>query len=261
MTTLSMRLRRAAGLSLFSVVVVALLVGLGVWQLQRRVEKHALIAALTTRVTAAPVPLPPASRWNSLDPRHDEFRRVSFTATFEKRPDARVFTSGSSLRPDVSGTGAWLFAPAQIAGGGVVVVNRGFVPDARQSDITAAPTSPVTLTGYIRFPEQPNFLTPHEETAQRLWFLRNQNAMAKALGWGKVAPFYIDLEMPAPANGVPKPGPLEVHLRDAHMQYAITWFGLAAAVAIAFAVWLARALAGETDPPVRDSESSTRRTG
>ena len=66
--------------------------------------------------------------------------------------------------------------------------------------------------------------------------------MARALGWGEggkpVAPFYIDLEQPAPVSGVPKPGPLEVHLKDDHMQYAITWFGLAGAVVIAFGVWL-----------------------
>jgi cytochrome oxidase assembly protein ShyY1 len=62
--------------------------------------------------------------------------------------------------------------------------------------------------------------------------------MAHALGWGAVAPFYVDLEQPVPANGIPKPGPLEVHLKDDHMQYAITWFALAGAVVIAFAVWL-----------------------
>jgi cytochrome oxidase assembly protein ShyY1 len=61
--------------------------------------------------------------------------------------------------------------------------------------------------------------------------------MARALGWDKVAPFYIDLETPVPANGIPKPGPLEIHLKDDHMQYAITWFALAGAVVIAFAVW------------------------
>jgi cytochrome oxidase assembly protein ShyY1 len=259
METLSTRLRRVAGLSVFSVAVVALLIGLGVWQLQRRVEKHALIAALDARLAASPVPLPPASQWGALTPGHDEFRRVTFSATFERRPDARVFTSGSALRPDVIGTGVWLFAPVQ-TGDATVVVNRGFVADAHQSDITAAPSGPVTLTGYLRFPEHATFLTPHEETAKRLWFLRDQRAMADVLGWGKVAPFYIDLEAPAPANGVPRPGPLEVHLRDAHMQYAITWFGLAAAVAIAFAVWLVRALSGDAVPPASNAGPPTRRT-
>jgi cytochrome oxidase assembly protein ShyY1 len=62
--------------------------------------------------------------------------------------------------------------------------------------------------------------------------------MAQLLGWGTVAPFYIDLESPIPESGIPKPGPLAVHLKDDHMQYAITWFGLALVVAAAFGFWL-----------------------
>ena len=81
-------------------------------------------------------------------------------------------------------------------------------------------------------------LTPPENLTKRLWFIRDHLAMAQALGWGEtVAPFYIDLETPVPASGIPKPGPLDVHLKDDHLQYAITWFGLAAVVLITFAVW------------------------
>ena len=98
--------------------------------------------------------------------------------------------------------------------------------------------APVTLTGYIRFPEAAGALTPREDLAKRLWFARDHPAIARALGWSGVAPFYIDLEQPVPESGIPKPGPLEVHLKDDHLQYAITWFGLAGAVVIAFAVWL-----------------------
>jgi cytochrome oxidase assembly protein ShyY1 len=100
----------------------------------------------------------------------------------------------------------------------------------------------VTLSGYIRFPEVAGVLTPAANLAKRLWFTRDHLAMARALGWGEdgkpVAPFYIDLEQPVPASGIPKPGPLQVHLKDDHLQYAITWFGLAGAVVIAFGVWL-----------------------
>jgi cytochrome oxidase assembly protein ShyY1 len=143
----------------------------------------------------------------------------------------------------------WVFSPAQLDSGATVVINRGFVPETEKAEVTPPPSGPVTLTGYIRFPETEGMLTPHEDPSKRLWFLRDQRAMAKVLGWGDVAPFYIDLETPAPANGLPKPGPLQVHLKDDHMQYAITWFGLAAAVAIAFAVWFARTLSDGKDSP------------
>jgi cytochrome oxidase assembly protein ShyY1 len=245
MTAATARRRRGAGFVIFTLAMVALFVGLGVWQLQRRLDKHALIAALTERLAAEPAPLPPPSQWSALTPGRDEFRRVRFDATYESGPDAMVYSSGSAVREDISGPGTWAFLPARLAAGDTVVVNAGFVQntmqDRAQQDRAVArlrTAAPVALTGYIRFPEAAGVLTPAENPRTRLWFSRDHLAMAQALGWGEVAPFYIDLEAPVPASGIPKPGPLEVHLKDDHMQYAITWFALAGAVVIAFAVWL-----------------------
>jgi len=236
--------RGAAGLGIFTLVMVAVCVGLGLWQLQRRVEKHALIAALTERLAAAPAPLPEPSQWKALTPDKDEFRRVSFAATYASRPDAMVYSAGSAVRADISGPGTWAFLPAHLQNGETVVINAGFVPntmqDRAQQDRAVARlygNGPVTLTGYIRFPENSGALTPSENIAKRLWFTRDHLAMARKLGWQEVAPFYLDLEAPVPQNGIPKPAALTVHLKDNHLQYAITWFGLAAVMAIAFAVW------------------------
>ena len=52
------RPRTRAGFGIFTLSMVAVFIGLGVWQLQRRAEKHALIAALTERLATAPAPLP-----------------------------------------------------------------------------------------------------------------------------------------------------------------------------------------------------------
>ena len=239
------RRRRGAGFGVFTLAMVTVFVGLGVWQLQRRVEKHALIAALTERLAATPGPLPLSAQWSALTPAVDEFRRVRFTATYASGPDAMVYSSGSAVRDDISGPGTWAFLPARLATGETVVINTGFVQntmqDRDQEDRAVKPLvtgAPVELTGYLRFPETAGVLTPAENVTRRLWFTRDHLAMAHALGWGEVAPFYVDLEAPVPANGIPKPGPLDVHLKDDHMQYAITWFALAGAVVIAFAVWL-----------------------
>jgi cytochrome oxidase assembly protein ShyY1 len=248
MTGVSASRRSAAGFGIFTLAMLALFIGLGVWQLQRRVEKHALIAALTERLAAAPEALPPPAQWSALIPATDEFRRVRFTATYAPLPDVMVYSSGSAIRTDISGPGTWAFLPARLPGGETVVINTGFVEntmqDRTQQDrvvsrlVTGAP---VMLTGYLRFPEKAGMLTPAENLASRLWFTRDHLAMARELGWdkdgGKIAPFYVDLESPVPESGIPKPGPLEVHLKDDHMQYAITWFGLAGAVLIAFGVW------------------------
>jgi cytochrome oxidase assembly protein ShyY1 len=245
MIALAGRRRRGFGFGVFTLVMVALLTGLGVWQLQRRVEKHALIAALTERLAAAPGSLPSPAQWGTLSPQGGEFRRVRFTATYQPAPDAMVYSSGSAVREDISGPGTWAFVPARLPSGETIVINAGFVQntmqDRSQQDRTVARLvtgEPVTLTGYIRFPEAAGALTPAENIAKRLWFTRDHLAMARALGWGEVAPFYLDLEQPVPASGIPKPGPLEVHLKDDHLQYALTWFALAGAVVIAFGIWL-----------------------
>jgi cytochrome oxidase assembly protein ShyY1 len=228
--------RGSFGLSAFTLVVIGALIGLGVWQLQRRAEKHALIAALTDRLGAAPAALPPPDQWQVLTAEHDEFRRVAITATFRDAPDAKVYASGSALRTDVTTLGTFVFAPITLADGTTLVVDRGFVPDGAKE---AAPLrEPMTMTGYIRFPEKPGWITPAPDVGKRLWFARDHIGMAKTLSWGSVAPFYLDLESPAPPSGLPRPGPLDVHLKDDHLQYAITWFGLAAAVAVTFAIWL-----------------------
>ena len=240
--------RGLAGFSVFTAVMLVVFIGLGVWQLQRRVEKHALIATLDQRLGEAPGALPPPSQWGTLTSARDEFRRVAFSATYEATPDAMVYSSGSAVREDISGPGTWAFLPARLPSGETVVINTGFVPnimqDRAQEDRAVEPlltNAPVVLTGYLRFPEKAGVLTPKENPASRLWFTRDHLAMAHALRWGgkdgTVAPFYIDLEAPVPAGGVPKPGALEVHLKDDHMQYAITWFSLAGAVVIAFVVW------------------------
>ncbi|MDO9298252.1 SURF1 family protein [Bradyrhizobium sp.] len=242
------RRRGVAGFGIFSLAMLALCIGLGLWQLQRRAEKHALIAALTERLAGVPGALPQAADWSALTPERDEFRRIRFSATYQPRPDAMVYSSGSAVRDDVTGPGTWAFLPATLASGETVVINTGFVQntmqDRAQQDRAVTrliTTQPVTLTGYLRFPETAGSLTPAENTAKRLWFTRDHLAMARTLGWGEggkpVAPFYIDLEAPVPASGIPKPGPLTVRLKDNHLQYAVTWFGLAGVVLVAFVVW------------------------
>ncbi len=245
-STKSARPRGIFGLAVIALIMVSVLVSLGVWQLRRKDEKHALISALTERLAKPPGALPQVAAWPALTPARDEFLRVTFSATFEAKPDAMVYSSGSAVRDDIAGPGTWAFLPVKLPDGGSVVINAGFVQntmqDRAQQDRASKPLvtgTPVELTGYLRFPETAGMLTPHENSGKRLWFTRDHLSMALVLGWGEVAPFYVDLESPQPASGNPKPGPLHVHLKDDHLQYAITWFGLALVVAAAFGFWVA----------------------
>src|SRR6202171_904312 len=126
------RRRGVAGFAIFTLVMLMVFVGLGVWQLQRRTEKHALIAALTERLAAEPAPLPPPSPWRPRPPARDEFRRVRLSATYQSVPDTMVYSSGSAIREDISGPGTWAFLPARLPTGDTVAINAGFVPNTMQ---------------------------------------------------------------------------------------------------------------------------------
>jgi len=230
------------GATVFAVVGVAILIGLGVWQLDRKVWKEGLIAALTERLAQEPENLPSRDAWPRLTPEANEFRRVTFPAEFLEGEEALVYGAGSSLRSDVKGPGYWVFAPARLPGGSVVIVNRGFVPLDRKEPATrttGAPRGSIDIVGNLRWPETRGLFTPADDTKTNVWYLRDTKAMAAAKKWAVAAPFYIDQEAPVPAGGLPLPGKLEVRLSNNHLQYAVTWFGLALALAGVYVVWLA----------------------
>jgi surfeit locus 1 family protein len=217
------------------------LIGLGNWQLDRKAWKEDLVATLNQRLAAEPADLPPRPRWHDLDPAKDEFRRVRFAAELAPNDEALIYTSGSSLRPDISGPGYWVFAPARLADGSVVVVNRGFVPEGRQDPETRSAgtiSGRIDLVGVMRWPESPGWFTPRADPTRNLWFVRDQLAVADSKRWGEVAPFFVELESPPPPGGLPRPGPLKVNLPNDHLQYAITWYGLALVLALGFPFWL-----------------------
>ena len=219
---------------LIVLAALAILLGLGLWQLERLEWKENLIATLEQRVGAPPIPLPPPQAWPQLAQETSEFRRVTVEVEFLARPLSYAYTAGSALRPDLKTPGFFVFAPARLASGEVVVVNVGYVPD-RSHSWRGGKTE---ITGYLRWPEAPRWFVFETDAEGSIWYVRDHRAMAKRLGWGdNVAPFYIDQEAPAPPGGLPRPGPLTVKLRNDHLGYAITWFGLAAVLLGVFGFW------------------------
>jgi surfeit locus 1 family protein len=232
--------RSWVGLLIPALLAFIVLIGLGTWQIQRKAWKENLIATLDAQLAAPPIALPPPAAWSGLDRKDYEYRRVILQATFDNSKEALVFAAPSTFRPDVSDPGYWVFTPARLAGGDVVLVNRGFVPDGRQEPATRPQgqiTGPVEIVGSMRWREEHHWFTPADEPAKNLWFSADPQAMAKAKGLGAVAPFYVEQESPVPPGGLPQPGKLRVTLPDNHLQYALTWYGLALVLVIWFGVW------------------------
>ena len=220
---------------LVALAAFLVLVGLGTWQLQRKAWKEGLVAAMHERLAAAPVDLPPASQWASLNVDSAEFRRVKFHAQFTEGRGVYVYVAGSALRDDIKEPGYFAFAPARLDDGTTVVVNRGYIPMDQQ---TGWPAGTMEVVGYLRWPESRPWFLSDTNSASDTWFVRDHRTMAAAKGWGNVAPFYVDQESPVPASGLPRPAALTVNLRNDHLQYAVTWFGLAAVLVGCFVAWL-----------------------
>jgi surfeit locus 1 family protein len=225
--------------SLAAAAALAVLVALGAWQVERKAWKEALIATIAERLAAPPIAVPGPAGWSRLSSDSDEFLHVSVTVEFDNGKEALVYTSGSTLRDDPGGPGYWVFAPARLADG-IVMVNRGFVPQDRR-DTASRPedeiAGPVTITGVLRWPEPPGLFTPAADPARNIWFSRDSAAIADAKGVA-AAPFYIELEDPELPGGLPHPGRLKPNLPNNHLQHAITWFGLAAVLIGVYTAWL-----------------------
>jgi surfeit locus 1 family protein len=226
--------------SLAAVMAFAVLVSLGTWQLDRKAWKEGLIATLDERLAAPPAELPDSSAWPKLTASQDEFLRVAVTVEFLNDREATVYTNGSTLREAGSGPGYWIFTPARLGDGAVVMVNRGFVPEGRQNPATrpgSEVSGPVSMVGVLRWPEQPGLFTPAGDPARNIWFARDSAAIAAAKGLN-AAPFYLELESPSPPGGLPRAGRLHATLPNNHLGYALTWLGLATVLVGVYGTWL-----------------------
>lgn len=211
---------------------LAVLLGLGTWQVERRAWKEGLIATLNERASTAPVALPPPEQWGSLTAENSEFMRVRLRADF-RNDDALVYTSGSALRDDVKSPGYFAFAAGRLPGGQHVIVNRGYVKERAYPP----QSGPAEIVGYLRWPEGSSRFVADRDAKADVWYVRDHRAIARVRGWDNTAPFYVEQEAPVPLGGVPHPASLRPNLPNHHLQYALTWYGLALVLLGVFAVW------------------------
>ncbi|RNJ49249.1 SURF1 family protein [Methylocystis hirsuta] len=246
---MSSAVRALLGPAVATTLLFALLVSLGFWQVRRLGEKEALIARVEQRSTQSPQPLPPLDRWASLRAEDYDFMHVRATGRFIGGRDALVFAAppeGASREP-----GYWLLTPFALTGGGVVLVDRGFLPASKAGDaaVRAAPSGEVTLVGLLRAPERRNPFTPADEPARGVFFARDPEAIASALGLTGAAPFALVVDAgPATAADWPRPVGGVPTIANNHFSYAVTWFGLSFALLVIFALY-ARGVLARADAP------------
>jgi surfeit locus 1 family protein len=209
---------------LFGIIGCAILVALGVWQVQRLQWKNAVLADITARISAAPVPLPAAP-----DPESDRFLPVRVTGT----------TTGDEVNVLVStksdGAGYRVISAFVTDQGRRILVDEGFIRTT-EKDIPRPPT-PMTVTGNLHWPAETDSFTPNADTTSNIWFARDVPLMATALD---TDPILVVARTVTGTDARATPLPVDtVGIPNDHLKYAVTWFGLALVWAgmTAFLLW------------------------
>jgi surfeit locus 1 family protein len=215
---------------LATLAALAILISLGLWQLERKAWKEGLLQQIESRAFAEPGPVAPETEWRAWRQDADEYRRVRLQG--EWLPDKLLALHGlAELRQRQATQGFYLFEPLRREDGSLVMVNRGFVPtELRDEAMAALRTAPreAIVTGLVRAPERRGLFQPENDPARGEWWVRDLDDMARAKGLERLAPFYVDADATPHPGGWPKGGQTQLALRNTHLQYAITWFGLAA---------------------------------
>ena len=212
--------------TLWLIPLLAILIGLGTWQIQRLHWKLDLLAKIHTGLTAAPMPLREALP--AMDPGHitaADYRRVTVRGLFENGEEIFFFTTGPDAAPVYH-----VLTPFLMTDGHTLLIDRGYIPTelANTSALKAGDLNGMRdVVGVLRKPAAPNWFTPPIDVAHRVVHTRDPAVLAKAFGLKNIFPMFLEADATPNPGGWPKGGVTIVDLPNDHLQYAITWFGLA----------------------------------
>jgi surfeit locus 1 family protein len=217
------RRRGRLGLTIAVVIATAILVGLGVWQLQRLQWKTALLDRIAALQGAPAEPLEVVLRRVPDKVDVDYVRVQAACPALETLPTLRLY----SVREGVLGYRLIAACPVENTPYRSILVDRGFIP----REVVDAPPTPTPLArpivGVLRSPDKASVFAAKNKPETNDWYTRDIEAMADALEAPDPAPIFLMLERPAPTGPGPQPSPLPLSIPNRHLEYALTWFGLA----------------------------------
>ncbi|MCB1383327.1 MAG: SURF1 family protein [Notoacmeibacter sp.] len=238
--TAGKRDRRFWLLSALVLAALAVLVTLGTWQVRRLAWKEGLIARIEARMAAAPVPLAAAEQAFAASGDVD-YQPVTLTGHFEHAGEQHFFATHKGA------SGYYVYTPLRLPDGRAILVNRGFVPFDRKDPATRAEgqvEGDVEIAGLARNPlaEKPSGVYDNDP-AKNIYYWKDRQAMARAAGLdpARLLPFFVDADDAPNPGGWPMGGVTLVSLPNNHLQYAVTWYGLALALVGVYLFWIIQA--------------------
>jgi surfeit locus 1 family protein len=224
-------------LTAFSAAALSLLIGLGLWQMQRLEWKQGLIAQIEARTHAEPVTLKEAVA-RARAGEDVSYLRVRVEGRFDNGKERYLYAVSD-------GTPGWQeITPLETPEGEVVLVDRGFVPNVfkeRSSRAQGEFNDALAVTGLARTPDTQGLFTPDNEPAENRWFWRDLGAMSKSMfpvGATDIAPFILEAERSEIPGGWPLGGQTRLDLPNNHLQYALTWFLLALCLVVIYVIYV-----------------------
>lgn len=217
-------------------IALAILISLGTWQVERLHWKEGLLADIATRQAAAPVPLADIEAM-AASGGDIEYRKVTASGRYINNKERHFFATWRGQ------TGFYVYTPLELADGRVLFVNRGFVPYENKEPVMRMQgqlTDQQTVAGLARakLPGKPSSLVPDNDVAKNIFYWKDLDVMAESVGLdkGRVIPFFVDADSTPNPAGLPIGGVTQVDLPNDHLQYALTWYGLAAVLVVVVAI-------------------------
>ncbi|MBY5554456.1 SURF1 family protein [Rhizobium leguminosarum] len=217
-------------------IALAILISLGTWQVERLHWKEGLIADIAARQAASPVPLADIEAMAAAGG-DIEYRKVTATGRYINNKERHFFATWRGQ------TGFYVYTPLELADGRILFVNRGFVPyDNKEPEMRMQGqlTGEQTVTGLARekLPGKPSWVVPDNDVAKNIFYWKDLDVMAESVGLEKasVIPFFVDADSTPNPAGLPIGGVTQVDLPNDHLQYAFTWYGLAAVLVVVVAI-------------------------
>jgi len=232
-------------LIMLSIPVLAILLTLGTWQVQRLHWKEGLIRLVNERMAEKPVPLETVATMYAQG-QDIEYRPVTVSGSFLHEGERHYFATWQGQ------SGYFVHTPLDLGGGQYILVNRGFVPFDRKEAATREAgqvAGRVDIGGVSRMPEteKPSFLVPDNDIAKNIFYWRDIPTMARTAGLPaeKVYPFFVDADDKPNPGGLPVGGVTLVDFPNRHLEYAVTWYGLAFALVLVLGHWIYRQWRGK----------------
>lgn len=241
------RRRLPVATGILVLIALAILISLGTWQVERLHWKEGLLADIAERQVAAPVPLADIEAMAAASG-DIEYRKVTATGRYINNKERHFFATWRGQ------TGYYIYTPLELADGRALFVNRGFVPFENKEPemrMQGQLTDQQTVTGLARqkLPGKPSWVVPDNDVAKNIFYWKDLDVMAESVGLDKarVIPFFVDADSTPNPAGLPIGGVTQVDLPNDHLQYAFTWYGLAAVLVVVVAIcWFRR---GSKAPP------------